>query len=352
MNFSIMVKFIRQVCHAVYVKFDFGIRVDMGRSVGSGHFYRCLSLAEEILNNGKEVTFIVKNEEAFLSHAGNKKIPFTTISGKNIADEIKSCKNTLNSVKNLIIDLPTHNEAYGKSFFGTCKTATIDDLGNMKVFSDYLFNGSIVNDYHRYKKINKESQIYTGPKYMILRKDFLNKRKEYSISKRGIRNILLTFGGSDELGLAKKFIHYFGKKSYKVVIVIGPSFKKKDMLIDHADKFGNIRIKTSVKDMASLFVKQDLVISSSGITSYELACLGVPSILIPVDKYQLPTAISMESSDCAINYGHWDNDFTKMDKIIDILDNYDTRKKIYQSGRSTIDGKGSSRVAKNLLNMN
>lgn len=347
-----MVKFIRQVHHAVYVKYDFGIRVDMGKEIGSGHFYRCLSLAEEILNNGKEVTFIVKNDKEFLSHIGNRKIPFMTIKNENIENEIKSCKNTLNSIKNLIIDLPTHNEIYGKSFFGICKTATIDDLGNMKVFSNYLFNGSIVNEYHYYKKINKKSQIYTGPKYMILRKEFLNKRKEYSISKKEIRNILLTFGGSDELGLAQKFIHFFGKKNYKVIIVIGPSFKKIDMLIDHANKFDNIRIKTSVEDMASLFVKQDLVISSAGITSYELACLGVPSILIPVDKYQLPTAMNMESNGCAINYGHWDNNFIKIDKIINVLADYGNRKKIYQSGRKMIDGKGCSRVAKNLLNMN
>ncbi|WP_231561923.1 hypothetical protein, partial [Nitrosococcus oceani] len=102
----------------------------------------------------------------------NKKIPFMTIKSENIRDEIKSCKNILDSIKNLIIDLPIHNELYGELFYGICKTAIIDDLGNMKVFSNYLFNGSIVNNYHNYKKINKKSQIYTGPKYMILRREY------------------------------------------------------------------------------------------------------------------------------------------------------------------------------------
>lgn len=346
-----MVKFIRQVCHAVYVKYDFGIRVDMGKKIGSGHFYRCLSLAEEICKQGKKVIFIVKNKDEFLYHIGNKKIPFITIESENIRDEIKSCKNILGSIKNLIIDLPMHNELYGESFYGICKTAIIDDLGNMKVFSNYLFNGSIVDSYHNYKKINKKSQICVGPKYMILRREFLDKRKEYSVSKREIKNILLTFGGSDESDLAKRFIHFFGKKNYQITAVIGPSFKKNDMLIDYANKFDNVKIKTSVKNMASLFIKQDLVISSSGITSYELACLGVPSILIPVDKHQLPTALSMENNGCAVNYGYWDDDFTRIEKIISILDNYENRKKIYQLGRKIIDGKGCLRVVKNLLNI-
>ena len=334
------------------MKYDFGIRVDTGKKIGSGHFYRCLSLAEELCNNGKEVTFIVKNKDEFLSHIGNKKIPYVTIKSQSIKEEIKSCKNTLDSIKNLIIDLPIQNEIYGKSFYGICKTAIIDDLGNMKVFSDYLFNGSIVKDYHHYKKINKKSHIYVGPKYMILRKEFLNKRKEYSISKKEIKNILLTFGGSDELGLAKKFINFFSKKKYRITTVLGPSFKKSDLLINYANKFDNIKVKASVRDMASLFVKQDLVISSSGITSYELACLGIPSILIPIDKHQLPTAISMANNGCAMNYGYWDDNFTRIEKIIDILNNYETRKKIHDSGRNRVDGKGCFRVAKNLLNMN
>lgn len=323
----------------------------MGKKIGSGHFYRCLSLAEEIRNQGKEVTFIVKNKDEFLSHIGNKKIPVMTIKSGDIKDEIKSCKNILDSIKSLIIDLPTHNELYGKSFYGICKTATIDDLGNMNVFSNYLFNGSIVDDYRNYKKINEKSQIYVGPKYMILRREFHDKRKEYSVSKREIRNILLTFGGSDELGLAKKFVRFFSKKNYRITAIIGPSFKKSDTLIDHTNKFDNIKIKTSVEDMASLFVNQDLVISSSGITSYELACLGVPSILIPVDKHQLPTATSMENNGCAVNYGYWDDNFTRIERIISILDNYENRKKIYQLGRKTVDGKGCLRVARNILNM-
>lgn len=342
-----MVKFIRQVHHAVFVKYDFGIRVDMGKEIGSGHFYRCLSLANELIDKGKEVAFIVKNEDDFLSHVGKKIIPFFSIDKKN---EIKSCKLLLSSVKNLIIDLPSSNELYGKSFQGLCKTAIIDDLGGIKVYSDYLFNGSIVEDYHKYRIYNKKASIYLGPKYMILRKDFLKIRKKYSVAKK-VKKILLTFGGSDELNLSGKFTKFFARTDNTITIVLGPSYKKKNSLLSFSDKLTNVKIETSVHDMASLFIKHDIAISSSGITSYELACLGIPSILIPIDSQQLPTSINMEKNGCAINYGYWDNNFKRIETIIDKLSEYNLRKEMYQNGRMIVDGEGHLRVAKHLLHL-
>ena len=39
------------------MQFDFGFRIDTGNKVGSGHFFRCLSIAEELIKNKFKVIF-------------------------------------------------------------------------------------------------------------------------------------------------------------------------------------------------------------------------------------------------------------------------------------------------------
>ena len=55
-------------------EFDFGIRVDMGGVIGSGHIYRSSALADELIKNGKSVVFIVKNKKKILQSHMWKKI--------------------------------------------------------------------------------------------------------------------------------------------------------------------------------------------------------------------------------------------------------------------------------------
>ena len=49
-----------------------------------------------------------------------------------------------------------------------------------------------------------------------------------------------------------------------------------------------------------------------------------------------------------INYGHWDNNFSKLDKLISFISDYSIREKMYLSGRKLVDGKGLSRVLKKI----
>ena len=113
----------------------------------------------------------------------------------------------------------------------------------------------------------------------------------------------------------------------------------------------NFKIVHNEKNISHQFSEQDLVISSSGITAYELACLGIPSILIPVDEYQIKTSSEMEKMGFGINYGYWDNNFSKLDKLISFISDYSVRKKMYLSGRKLVDGKGLTRALEKIYEL-
>ena len=90
------------------MQFDFGFRFDVGGGVGSGHFFRCLSIAEILIEKGAEIIFIVNNKEGIESHLTNKKISYHVLKSSDEIDQIHEC-NIL--VKNIITPI------YSLAFF-------------------------------------------------------------------------------------------------------------------------------------------------------------------------------------------------------------------------------------------
>lgn len=160
------------------MKYDFGFRVDTGIGIGSGHFYRCISIADELINLEKKIVFLVKNESEILKHFGSRKIPYIILNGNSIEDEITECRNCLFNIRILIIDLPSHNEIYSKLLSTESNIVIIDDQGNKEICSKILFNGSIVKEYQNYTSRNTSTEFFLGPEFMILRNEFIKNRKK------------------------------------------------------------------------------------------------------------------------------------------------------------------------------
>ena len=333
-------------------KYDFGIRIDVGVKVGSGHFFRCFSLSQQLVKKGKKIIYFINNEKDFLQHTISLDLPYFVLKGNTEKEKIIYLKKHLDKIKTLIVDVPLENELYSKSFEDKCKTVIIDDIGNKKTFSEILFNGSIVNEYHNYQIMKKDTRIFLGPDYMVLRDEFFQERNKTKISTKSINEILLTFGGSDDINLTNKILPFFAKKSIKVNVILGPSYQDVEKIQKKFQKFNNVNFHINPEKISSLFLKQDLIISASGITTYELACLGIPTIFIPTNNEQIPTSKEMSKQGFGINYGVWDNDFERLDLIFSKLNEYDIREKMSKIGKKIVDGKGAFRVTEQLIARN
>jgi spore coat polysaccharide biosynthesis predicted glycosyltransferase SpsG len=251
----------------------------------------------------------------------------------------------------LIIDLPFHNGAYSKELESKDSIVLIDDLGKIDVYSQFLINGSIVKKFHDYSIKNKSTKTLFGPNFMLLRKDFLENRNKVRISDKPIKKILLVFGGSDDKNLTCKILPILLKRDYEVTIVLGPTNRKKNEVNELIKNHSNVKIETNVEMISDLFSKQDLVISASGITVYELATLGIPTIMVPIDDAQKETAKSMEIEGFGINYGSWDDNPTKFETMLLKMDDYDLRKHMHEVGRKIVDGSAVLRISDILLTL-
>lgn len=330
--------------------YDYGIRLDVGGTIGSGHFFRCYAIAKELKKNGFKILFIVNNKKKFEEHSSENEFTSIILKSKNEQEEIHKCEKLAEKIKTMIIDLPFKNTIYSEKLKNKCKIIIIDDIGNKKIFSAMLFNGHIVKQFQKYTVNKKITKCYFGTKYMIIRKEFEEYRKNISKPQKDIKKILLTFGGGDDNCITLLLLPFLLKKNYKISVLIGPSFKNKNKIESLSLKNKNINIIKNQKNIAKIFAKHDLIISSSGITAYEIACLGIPCIFIPSDKYQEKTAEDMEKNGFGFNHGIWKGDFNKLEKMIESISSIKIRKKMFNKGRALVDGKGLSRVVQKIQN--
>lgn len=331
-------------------EFDFGIRVDMGGITGSGHIYRSSALADQLITKRKSVVFLVKNKENFLLHTKGKKYDYIDFNVTNDDECILKCMK-LNKIKNIILDLPKINEKYAKKLINIFFIISIDDTGNKKIFSHLVINGQIGNFNYNYSFENSTTKSFFGPDYIILRKSFHELKNKFIISEKPIKKILLTFGGSDDEDLTRKILPFLIKKGFDITVILGTTYPYSNEIFRLAKKHKNLQVKNSLIEVASDYIKNDIVISSAGMTSYELACLGIPSLFIPQGEHQKKIANEFMKNGFGLNYGFWDDDYKHFSEILRKFSNYDFRKKMNKAGKTIVDGKGIFRVVENLINL-
>ncbi|MCD6227072.1 hypothetical protein J7J90_01105, partial [Candidatus Micrarchaeota archaeon] len=129
---------------------------------------------------------------------------------------------------------------------------------------------------------------YYGYKYVCLRPEFYAYSFKAKINKN-VKNILISFGGTDEHNLTYKvldMIREYNIKSPKYIVILGLGYGKNKLnklktLINVMKKENfKVTLLKDVRNMAEVMLSADFAITSNGRTVYELAALGIPTITI------------------------------------------------------------------------
>jgi Spore coat polysaccharide biosynthesis protein, predicted glycosyltransferase len=185
-------------------------------------------------------------------------------------------------------------------------------------------------------------------RYTIINKKFLNYRKRSVNSK--IKNVLVIQGGADTYCFIPKIINILKKnqENYNYHIVLGPSFKCWDKLKTSCNNVKNFKILKNVKDMGKLMNDMDIAISAAGMTGLELACIGIPTIFITAEKFELETSKLLEKQGFGKNLGFGGSfEKSKLNRILNSMNvEFDKRQKMNKVGKRIINGKGTENLIK------
>ena len=345
-------------------------RVDASIHIGSGHVMRCLSLANQLQKSGYDIVFVIRPQNgdlsAYIAELGYKVIKLnrlnTFTSPRSTDDykswlqvtEIQDAKEFLSIALDAEIVVVDHYginlawEEFVKSSI-TCKLVVIDDLVRQHN-ADLIIDQTYGADPNEYLSHSTVKYVLTGSEYALLNTQFSDFHK-LAVEEREAKNthkLLISMGGVDKPNATLKVLEALSIREAK--------FDTTVLLSERAPHFNLVssfckRNENWVKhipfsnNMATLMLKHTIAIGAPGSTSWERACMGLPSIIIPLAKNQLQICRNLVNAGCAISLCKEEIANTLNFKLDELLSNYE---KMTSSSLEICDGMGVNRVVKKM----
>ncbi len=348
------------------------IRCDASSEIGTGHFMRCLTLALALKNRGAEVMFfcrdlpcalteiLFQNKIQFISLI----LPDNTYSDSDLEhsswlrlSQDEDAKIVLNALGKtnfewLLVDHYALDFRWEEKFRNLgIKIFVIDDLADRKHDCDILLDQNLHVDMEKryFELVPSGARMLLGPKYALLRDEFRLAREQVKLRAGGVKNILISFGGSDLDNCTEFVLESLGDldnfRNLEIMVVIGSEHCRRKEISDRCKIFGySLHVQTN--RMANLMLAADLSIGAGGATSWERCALGLPSLIIALANNQIEIARSIHSSGLGIYIG----EFNVLDKkiianqVLEFISSPKLLEEISRRSLAAVDCNGADRI--------
>lgn len=331
------------------------IRADATASIGAGHLMRCLALAQALKTGGYDITFITFCEsQSLYQRLLDEGFQVITLEGRHpnpldwqtTSDVLKSFPEAW-----LVLDGYHFDSAYQRQCKEAgCRLFVIDDTAHLNRYhADIVLNQNLNAERQDYAAASF-TRFLLGPRYALLRQEFLSRPDYISDISRIASKVLVTLGGGDDERQTLRVIRSLQAieiKGLEAVVVVGAANPYKAALESESDqsKFP-IRLTYNTGAMPELMDWADLAVCAGGTTCWELAFMGVPALVIILAENQRANAEGLEKEGIAVNLG-WYPRLSKekiAQKLLEIANSANMRAQMSRSGRFLVDGKGIERV--------
>lgn len=323
-----------------------------------GHLTRCRTLASELQRYGIKCS-IVGPKKIYASAADAKLfMNWDPLEWGNATDDSKLTTQLANEygANFLVLDDYRINEEY-QIFLRLhgFKWLQFEARKDRPIWADVVINFNplaVASDYSEVLR-NPNSKLLLGPRYSLLRSEFLN------ISTRDIskplRKVLITFGGGDDLGLIIFALATLMPKADQHIefVVMSSAHNPRNSEIEEWIKdygHGRVSLKIGPSSVATLFTSCDLAIMAAGTSIYEAACCKLPMILIAIAENQVDQAECWSASNEVTYLGRKEEVTSeKLLKAFKFFAENPVVDEPKKRGNFFVDAKGASRVCKFIL---
>jgi len=319
------------------------VRVDASPSIGTGHFVRCFSLAQHWRDEVGKVTFVgtlpealgrgLEAEEIECVSPGAARIPAAAplvVDGYDFrAEELAGLRARPGPL--LFVDDNRHLDRY-----------EVDWLLNANPHAEDLAYG------------DEMGGKLLGPRFALFRRDLRRAAQAPREYPGRADRLLLTCGGADPRNDTLELLAVLDAldlKGAELRVVVGPLNPHFGVLAEHvAARAGSIELLRD-PEVPALLAWADLAIASSGSGALELALFGLPSLTVAIAGNQEAGGRSLAARGTTRWLGRREE--LEADGLRSALrelrEDRTARRRMGESGRRLIDGRGVGRVARVLL---
>lgn len=347
-------------------------RVDSSPHIGSGHFRRCLVLAKEARVLGLETVFI----SAFLSPAEQKilfegghalarldVLPTSTWStARNpdwnsliaIQDELQDADETSRLLGKLSADYVILDHYFlTQRWVDRVRSSSadrflvIEDLDREWDDIEFVVNGNLDQTVALYP--GSRAVALSGGRYALLSGEYRLLRNQILLPPSARQQITVFVGGSDSRNLTSLLLTEVlevCRDDWPIEVVVGAFSEHLESIHRLVVGSRHITLTTNKPSMADAYSRTRLALGAGGVSAWERACMGVPSILLSIAPNQVPVCEALSRAGGAIYLGSAEdvsrqqisNSIENLNSSPDLLDEF------AQAGSLAIDGYGAKRV--------
>jgi UDP-2,4-diacetamido-2,4,6-trideoxy-beta-L-altropyranose hydrolase len=353
------------------------IRTDASIKIGTGHFMRCLTLAEEVVSRGARVRFISRDMPHHLQTLLSEKnveyvglpesasglsrndLAHSAWLGTSQETDAEQTKAVLSGTRwdYLIVDHYALDHRWESMLRDTTeKLVVIDDLADRRHDCDILLDQNLYEDmHHRYDNLlPSHCAQLTGPRYALLRPEFRELRDQVASVNERVKKVLIFFGGMDAANHTSKAIQAVaeaGIEQVEVNVVIGATHPELEAIKALCDSHG-FACHIQTKRIASLMAEADISIGAGGTAIWERCAMGLPTIVICTADNQR-AQIGCAGARTLVYLPQFSEETWSSDiatHLRALANNVVLRRTLSANGMLAVDGQGVRRVADKLDN--
>jgi UDP-2,4-diacetamido-2,4,6-trideoxy-beta-L-altropyranose hydrolase len=331
------------------------IRADGSTQIGTGHLMRCLALAQAGVDAGMEVELACAEiPEPFRARFQHEDV---------VTHEVRAAPGTPADAERtaalarelgadwLALDGYGFDPEYQRLARRGVRVLVVDDLQQFARYeADLLLNQNLGADPARYATVGDSKRLLLGPRFALLRREYRRWRSWTRPAPRATVRLLVTLGGSDPENVTARVleaIRGLARGVDSVTVLIGASNPHGIALERLAGALRvPVALERDVRDMPEVLASAELAVAAGGTTSWELACMGLPSVVIAIADNQRPIAEALHRAGSAHSVGwHRDCDVRTIGEAVGrLIEAPEERERISRAGRELVDGLGAERV--------
>lgn len=345
-------------------------RVDASNQIGTGHFMRCLTLANALQQSGAQIRFVCRHLiRPLRDMLVTKKIEFKlldTYINRPPTDDLAhahwlginqehDAQDTFHVLSDelwdwLIVDHYALDARWESMLRKTTRNIlVIDDIADRKHQCDILLDQNFYTDMEsRYTGIvPTHCRLLLGPQYALLRDEFRLLHNQTKPRKGPVKRLLVFFGGIDAenyTGVAIETLSQIDTSNLHVDVVVGTQHPNCDQVKTACAQHGfTCHIQTD--KMAELMRAADLAIGAGGSTTWERCCLGLPTLTIctAINQQKQVSNAAQEGILYAPSHGTSSSTIIKK-HLTTLLENDHLRTHISRRAMEAVDGQGALRI--------
>jgi UDP-2,4-diacetamido-2,4,6-trideoxy-beta-L-altropyranose hydrolase len=332
------------------------IRADANAEIGIGHLMRCVALGQAWRDIGGRVTFALAEGGAAI----HERLLCQGFDVCEISANVGCAEDAVQTaelcVKCAADWLVLDGYHFSQDYRADVRRAApnlllVDDHGEFAPYNcDVVLNPSFYASDVIYSQRQPQTCLLLGPRYALLRREFVELQVERADVPETATRLLVTFGGADPHNVTLQVVEALQDLEdlpLQLTVVLGTSNPHRASVeMALKDSSHTAQLLFNVDHMPELMARSDLAISAGGGTCYELAFLRVPMFLITIARNQEQAVEAYRRSGAAVTAG-W---FSSLDRkgsaasLRSVICDRVLRRKLVENAGNIVDGKGARRV--------